>query len=79
MKEFDAEFMKVDHRFIFDIVLAANFLNINSLLDLTCQTVADKIKGKMPEDIREMFNITNDFTPQEEADLCKENAWAFED
>ncbi|KAK2966820.1 hypothetical protein RJ640_026501 [Escallonia rubra] len=38
---------------------AASYLNIKSLLDLTCQTVADMIKGKTPEAIRKTFNIKN--------------------
>lgn len=57
---------------------AANYLNIKSLLDLTCQTVADMIKGKTPEEIRKTFNIKNDFTPEEEEEVRRENAWAFE-
>ena len=57
---------------------AANYLNIKSLLDLTCQTVADVIKGKTPEEIRKTFNIKNDFTPEEEEEVRRENAWAFE-
>ena len=57
---------------------AANYLDIESLLDLTCQTGADMIKGKTPEEIRKTFNIKNDFTPEEEEDVRRENQWAFE-
>ncbi|KAJ6818914.1 SKP1-like protein 1A [Iris pallida] len=58
--------------------MAANYLNIKGLLDLTCQTVADMIKGKTPEEIRKTFNIKNDFTPEEEEEIRRENQWAFE-
>nr|XP_043636236.1 SKP1-like protein 1 [Erigeron canadensis] len=78
LKSFDAEFVKVEQGTLFDLILAANYLNIKSLLDLTCQTVADMIKGKSPEDIRKQFNIKNDFTPEEEEEVRRENAWAFE-
>ncbi|XP_015057869.1 SKP1-like protein 1B [Solanum pennellii] len=78
LKVFDAEFVKVDQKTLFDLILAANYLNIKSLLDLTCQTVADMIKGKTPEAIRKTFNIKNDFTPEEEEEVRRENAWAFE-
>lgn len=78
LKVFDAEFVKVDQATLFDLILAANYLNIKSLLDLTCQTVADMIKGKTPEEIRKTFNIKNDFTPEEEEEVRRENAWAFE-
>ncbi|GER33984.1 skp1 [Striga asiatica] len=78
LKAFDADFVKVDQAMLFDLILAANFLNIKSLLDLTCQTVADMIKGKTPEEIRKTFNIKNDFTPEEEEEVRRENQWAFE-
>nr|UJT66246.1 SKP1-like protein 1A [Nicotiana plumbaginifolia] len=78
LKSFDADFVKVDQATLFDLILAANYLNIKSLLDLTCQTVADMIKGKTPEEIRKTFNIKNDFTPEEEEEVRRENAWAFE-
>ncbi|CAI9094441.1 OLC1v1030185C1 [Oldenlandia corymbosa var. corymbosa] len=78
LKSFDADFVKVDQGTLFDLILAANYLNIKSLLDLTCQTVAEMIKGKTPEEIRKTFNITNDLTPEEEEEIRRENAWAFE-
>ncbi|KAI6671532.1 hypothetical protein NL676_006417 [Syzygium grande] len=78
LKAWDAEFVKVDQATLFDLILAANYLNIKGLLDLTCQTVADMIKGKTPEEIRKTFNIKNDFTPEEEEDVRRENQWAFE-
>lgn len=62
----------------FQFFQAANYLNIKGLLDLTCQTVADMIKGKTPEEIRKTFNIKNDFTPEEEEEVRRENQWAFE-
>ncbi|URD74801.1 SKP1-like protein [Musa troglodytarum] len=78
LKTWDAEFVKVDQATLFDLILAANYLNIKGLLDLTCQTVADMIKGKTPEEIRKTFNIKNDFTPEEEEEVRRENQWAFE-
>merc|ERR1719442_183403 len=61
----DKDFVKVDDETLFNLILAANYLDIKSLLDLTCKTVADEIKGKTPEEIRIRFNIKNDFTPVE--------------
>ncbi|KFK36059.1 hypothetical protein AALP_AA4G072500 [Arabis alpina] len=79
LKTWDEEFMKnIDQSTLFNLILAANYLNIKTLLDFTCQTVADMIKGKTPEQIRETFNIKNDFTPEEEAKVRQENQWAFE-
>lgn len=78
IKAWDLDFVKVDQATLFDLILAANYLNIKNLLDLTCQTVADMIKGKTPEEIRKTFNIKNDFTPEEEEEVRRENQWAFE-
>merc|ERR1711970_302702 len=75
----DQEFVKVDDDTLFSLILAANYLDIKSLLDLTCKTVADYIKQcKTPQEIRRRFNIKNDFTPEEEEEVRKENAWCEE-
>ena len=60
---------------LFEIINAANFMDIQSLLDLACAQVATQIRGKTPEEIRATFNIENDFTPEEEEQIRQENSW----
>lgn len=74
----DLDFCKVDQPTLFELILAANYLDIKDLLDTTCKVVANMIKGKTPEEIRKMFNIKNDFTPEEEEQVRKENEWCEE-
>ncbi|KAH9005109.1 S-phase kinase-associated protein 1A-like protein [Lactarius hatsudake] len=76
ISEWDQKFIAVDQEMLFEIILAANYLDIKPLLDVGCKTVANMIKGKTPEEIRKLFNIVNDFTPEEEAQIKKENEWA---
>ncbi|KAJ7099154.1 hypothetical protein C8R44DRAFT_810541 [Mycena epipterygia] len=38
-----------------------------------CQAIRDMIKGKTTEELRQLFNITNDFTPEENAQIEEEN------
>ena len=69
MSLWDQDFLKVDQGILFQLILvgifhshAANYLDIKGLLDVTCKTVANMIKGKVLEEIRRTFNIKNDFT-----------------
>jgi len=78
ISSWDSDFLKVDQGTLFELILAANYLDIKGLLDVTCKTVANMIKGKTPEDIRKTFNIKNDFTPSEEEQVRKENEWCEE-
>ncbi|KAL8098473.1 SKP1-like protein 1 [Apium graveolens] len=79
LQQFDADFAKeLDTNMLYYLLLASNYLEIAGLLDLISQQVADRIKGKMPEQIREMFNIKNDFTPEEEQKFRIDYPWAFD-
>lgn len=78
VSQWDADFVDVDQELLFELILAANYMDIKPLLDLTCAKVASMIKGKTPEQIRKTFNIHNDFTPEEEEAVRAENKWAEE-
>ncbi|XP_042397306.1 SKP1-like protein 1 [Zingiber officinale] len=78
LKSWDDNFVKVDQATLFELMLAANYMDIKGLLDLLCQSVADMITGKTPKEIRKTFNIKNDFTPEEEEKVRRESQWAFE-
>jgi S-phase kinase-associated protein 1 len=74
----DVEFLRVDQSTLFEIILAANYLDIKGLLEIGCKTVANMMKGKTAEEIRKIFNIKNDLTPEEEEQIRKENEWCEE-
>jgi len=78
IRDWDEQFVVMDDYVLFNLILAANYLDIKGLLDLTCKKVADEIRGKTPEEIRTRFNIKNDFTPEEEEEVRRENAWCEE-
>jgi len=66
INQFDKEFQEQPDDIIFQTILAANFLDIKNLLELMCKKVADEIKKcKTPDDIRDRFNIRQDYTPEE--------------
>jgi len=60
---------------LFELIKDVNYMDIPELLNLLCAKVASQIKGKTPAEIRKTFNITEDFTPEEEAKIKKDNPW----
>jgi len=71
-----ADFVRIDQTLLFELVTAANFMDIKPLLDLTCLAVSVSIKGKSASELRTIFNISNEFTPEEEAQVREESQWA---
>lgn len=59
------------------ILVASNYLDCKTLLDAGCEAFAKHLVGKSVEELREILGVTNDFTPEEEEAIRKENAWAF--
>lgn len=74
--DYDKKFLNVDQEMLYEIILGANYLNIKPLLNAGCKEVAEMIRGKSPDEIRKTFNIVNDFSPEEERAIKRENEWA---
>ncbi|KAG7636779.1 SKP1-like protein 17 [Arabidopsis thaliana] len=74
----DAEFVKnIDMDTLFKLLHAADYLIVIGLKNLIAQAIADYTADKTVNEIRELFNIENDYTPEEEEELRKKNEWAF--
>ena len=56
-QEWYVNFCKVEREMLFNLVAAANYMDIKPLLDLTCLAVSVSIKGKSVEELRSIFKI----------------------
>jgi S-phase kinase-associated protein 1 len=64
--EWDVNFINgIDLDTSFDVINAANYMDIKPLLDLSCAKIASIMKGKNADEIRGMFNIECDLTEDE--------------
>uniref|UniRef100_A0AC35UCL8 Skp1-related protein n=1 Tax=Rhabditophanes sp. KR3021 TaxID=114890 RepID=A0AC35UCL8_9BILA len=65
-----------DHRLvIFELILAANYLDMKELLTAATDFVAETLRLYDPEEIREILGIENDFDPEDLAEAKKKNDW----
>ena len=71
----DIDFCGVDKETLFELIFAANYLHNQELLDLTCKTVANMLKGKNEEETLKEFDIKEGFTKEEKEQVIKENSW----
>ncbi|XP_031638857.1 S-phase kinase-associated protein 1-like [Contarinia nasturtii] len=76
--EWDANFLKIDQDQLFELIMAANYLQIKELLYVSSKTVANMMKGKSPEEIRQIFGIESELSPEEEKKVQQENEWCKE-
>uniref|UniRef100_A0A0E0LJM2 SKP1-like protein n=1 Tax=Oryza punctata TaxID=4537 RepID=A0A0E0LJM2_ORYPU len=79
LKNWDKEFVNIEVKPLHDLLLAAHFLDIKGLFDITCRKVADMLKGKTSEEMRQILSIPNDFTEEEHKAIKENNPWVFPD
>ena len=63
---------------LINLTTTANYMGINSLLDLCCAKIASLCKDKSEEEIFKTFNITETFTDEEKNKIIEENKWIAE-
>ena len=73
-RDFLADFTPVERC---ELMVAANYLAAETFISAIAASIASSISGKSPREIREMLNIRNDFTPEEEARIESDIAWAL--
>jgi S-phase kinase-associated protein 1 len=56
------EYLNIDQQTLFDVILGANFLDIQSLLNMQCKYVATIIRNKTPEELRILFGTNQNVT-----------------
>ncbi|XP_026429511.1 SKP1-like protein 4 [Papaver somniferum] len=80
LMQFDQEFIDglESDQVLFDLIFAANYLGIRNLMECTCQVVAGKLREMTPEQVRAYLRIENDYSPEQEAKVRADNAWAFQ-
>ena len=72
--EWSAGFVdKMSMEELVNLTVAANYMGINSLLDLCCAKVASLCKDKNEQEIFKTFNITEQFTEEEKNKIKEEN------
>uniref|UniRef100_A0AC35TPV5 Skp1-related protein n=1 Tax=Rhabditophanes sp. KR3021 TaxID=114890 RepID=A0AC35TPV5_9BILA len=65
VKTFNARFVEDVQEYNFVLILVADFLEIPKMFTLLCDDVADSMRGKTVEELREKFDIVDDFTAED--------------
>jgi hypothetical protein len=67
-----------DLEFISEILLAANFMSIEPLLELSGAAFAAQVRGKNQEELKTLFQFEGELVPVDEKKIREENPWALE-
>ena len=78
--EYSADFVdKLKIEEIVDLISAAHYLKINSLLNLCCAKIVSLCKGKNEEEIFKVFGVPKDhFKPEDKEKIKENNKWIDE-
>jgi len=75
LDEKDAHLSNLEEDFLFELMLAANFLHVPGLLDALAKVVAVRLEDKTAVQIRQEFGIEADLSEEEVEAIQKEEEW----
>ena len=79
IKEWDAAFVEeMDLPGLEEIMMGANYMNVQCMYDMLGDVYAQRIKNWTPQAIRDVMDIKNDLSEEEVEALKAKNVWSFE-
>lgn len=66
------------HRELIQIMLSANYLEAETLLNECAKSISRLMKNKSAEEIREEWELPDDLTEEEKETIRRENAWCMD-
>lgn len=76
-QDWERKYMDWPIKFLCKVTKSAHYLDFNNIYKFCIRSIASHITGKNARQIREIFGIANNFTPEEEYANYKECEWAF--
>jgi S-phase kinase-associated protein 1 len=67
LPEWYNEFLNIDQATLFEVILGANFLDIQPLLNMTCKYIANIIRNKTPDELKILFKNPDEEEPVPQA------------
>ncbi|KAM0672560.1 SCF ubiquitin ligase Skp1-like protein [Ordospora colligata] len=75
-KQYDLDFFNIySDEHLLDICNGANYLDYPCLLELCCKLIAERIKYKTVEELREFVGMGRGMSPDEACEIEKEFGW----
>jgi S-phase kinase-associated protein 1 len=78
LTDFELAWLPEDTEELAPLILAANFLDCQEMMDTLTWRTAHLMKGKTPEELREMFNTPDDIPEEKKKEIHEQNKFLIE-
>jgi S-phase kinase-associated protein 1 len=69
LEGWDKEFVSVSPEILLEMIKGANFLELQQMVNICCNSISNKIKVQSPTEINKIFGIEGDFTQEQQSVL----------